>query len=513
MGEAVPFHPADEEAGRHRARRQRAERSAASGDPTPAARVLPHSIEAEEFLLSCCMLDGADVIARAFAAGVRADGFYEDKHGIIWAVLERLWREQKPMEVSVVCEELLSSKQLDAVGGYAFLTQVSAKIPTTAQASYFIEKVVEQAELRRVIRDASAAVEQCYSYSGGGVGNDPALIRSLDRLQEVRVRSQRDLPAIESDEQLAAAVLPEPAMLIDKVAHVGGVCLFLAPSKASKTFTCMDISVAVASGSPWIGFATCQGAVLHIDFELPKWDLKKRAAKLKELRHIAGPVPVEWWSLRGKSKPIEQLAPLIIGRAPRGKFKLIVLEPAYKILGKRDENDNADVTDFMNWLFAIQEATGSAVLCTHHFAKGDAGKKEAKDRGSGAGAWVRAPDTAIVSTPLEEAQGEDCYRMEFIERSMKRHAPVGVQFEYPVFRVKGGLDLNALREAGRPRESTPADVAKLLGDDQLTHSQWLRVAEKAGMSESTFKRRKAEALEAGAVTQNGPLFFRARTET
>ena len=28
----------------------------------PAGRTLPHSLEAEEYLLSCCLLDGAEVI-------------------------------------------------------------------------------------------------------------------------------------------------------------------------------------------------------------------------------------------------------------------------------------------------------------------------------------------------------------------------------------------------------------------------------------------------------------------
>ena len=38
--------------------------------------------------------------------------------------------------------------QLDEIGGYAYLTQVSSRIPTTAQSNYFIEKVRELTKTR-----------------------------------------------------------------------------------------------------------------------------------------------------------------------------------------------------------------------------------------------------------------------------------------------------------------------------------------------------------------------------
>jgi len=47
--------------------------------------------------------------------------------------------------------------------GYAFLTQISSRIPTTAQAGYFIDKVRELRLLRELIRSATGAVEECYA--------------------------------------------------------------------------------------------------------------------------------------------------------------------------------------------------------------------------------------------------------------------------------------------------------------------------------------------------------------
>lgn len=130
-------------------------------------RSLPHSLEAEEHLLSCCLLDGADVVSRCLEARIRPESFYDTKHGIVFHVLLDLYNRQTPIDISVVGEELKTTRQLDQIGGFPFLTQVSSRIPTTAQASYFIEKVREQALLREIIRSATGAVEDCYGFSGG----------------------------------------------------------------------------------------------------------------------------------------------------------------------------------------------------------------------------------------------------------------------------------------------------------------------------------------------------------
>jgi replicative DNA helicase len=137
-----------------------------SGAP-PVGRSLPHSVEAEEYLLSCCLIDGADVVARCLESKVGPESFYVPAHGLVFERLQDLYNRQVPIDVAVLGEELKTAKQLDTVGGYAFLTRISGSIPTTAQAGYFIERVREQHLLRELIRSATGAVEECYNFTGG----------------------------------------------------------------------------------------------------------------------------------------------------------------------------------------------------------------------------------------------------------------------------------------------------------------------------------------------------------
>jgi replicative DNA helicase len=135
--------------------------------PAPMGRTMPHSLEAEEYLLSCCFIDGADVISRCLEARLRPESFYDTKHSIVFERLVDLYNRQAPIDLSVVAEELKTTRQLEAIGGYPYLTQISGRIPTTAQAAYFIERVREQSLLREIIRSATGAVEDCYNFSGG----------------------------------------------------------------------------------------------------------------------------------------------------------------------------------------------------------------------------------------------------------------------------------------------------------------------------------------------------------
>lgn len=146
------------------------------GDPVASLQVipgglfgrpLPHSVEAEQNLLAACMLDGRDVMARCREAGLRPAAFFVAANAIIFERLLDLDRRQQPTEVFVVAEELQTAKQLDVIGGYNYLVQVSRQILTTAQAGYYVEKVKEQWILRELAKNAAAAVEACFDFTGG----------------------------------------------------------------------------------------------------------------------------------------------------------------------------------------------------------------------------------------------------------------------------------------------------------------------------------------------------------
>jgi replicative DNA helicase len=79
------------------------------------AATMPHSLEAEKYLLSCCVLDGADTVSHCLEAGIRPDWFYLAAHGIIFERLQDLYKRQKPIDASVLADELKAARQLDEI--------------------------------------------------------------------------------------------------------------------------------------------------------------------------------------------------------------------------------------------------------------------------------------------------------------------------------------------------------------------------------------------------------------
>ena len=144
---------------------------AVAAAPGPAGfaggRAPPHSLEAEEHLLACCLLDGADSIARCLEVRLAPAAFYSPAHRVIYEKICEIYQKKPPVDVAVLAEELKTARQLEAVGGYAYLSQLTSRIPTTAQAGYFIEKVKELHLLRELIRVSASTVENCLSFQGG----------------------------------------------------------------------------------------------------------------------------------------------------------------------------------------------------------------------------------------------------------------------------------------------------------------------------------------------------------
>jgi len=135
---------------------------AAAPDRSP-----PYSAEAEEHVIACCLLDGSDTISRCLEARVTADCFYSSANRLLFQVIVELYQKSPPVTLEVLAEELKTRRQLEVIGGFQYLMQVTGKIPTTAHAAYFIEKVREKHLLRELIKAATGAVEQAYSFSGG----------------------------------------------------------------------------------------------------------------------------------------------------------------------------------------------------------------------------------------------------------------------------------------------------------------------------------------------------------
>ena len=109
---------------------------------------------------------------------------------------------------------------------------------------------------------------------------------------------------------------------------------------------------------------------------------------------------IDIWNLRGKSLPMDKLAPKLIRRALKQNYIAVVIDPIYKII-TGDENSADQMAAFCNQFDKVCTELSCAVIYCHHHSKGAQGGKKSMDRASGSGVFARDPDALLDIVELE----------------------------------------------------------------------------------------------------------------
>ena len=211
-----------------------------------------------------------------------------------------------------------------------------------------------------------------------------------------------DLP---KPENLAAEWdnLPELAPpLIDGVLRQGHKMLLGGPSKAGKSFGLIELCIAIAEGETWFGFDCAQGKIMYVNLELDRASCLHRFKDVyKALGIKANNIAnIDIWNLRGRSIPMDKLAPKLIRRASKKDYIAIIIDPIYKVI-TGDENSADQMANFCNQFDKVCNELGCAVIYCHHHSKGSQIGKRSMDRVSGSGVFARDPDALLDMTELE----------------------------------------------------------------------------------------------------------------
>lgn len=255
----VPDHPRKQcldietyEAERRREEESRnAPRSFTQTNGHAPGRVLPHSIEAEQYLLSSILLDGSDVLSRCGEAHIIPAWFYDQKHATLFGRLQQMQSKRIPIAIDTLAEELKAARELDQIGGYAFLTQISSRVPTTAQAGYFIEKVREQALLRDFIRTHTSAVEDAYAFTGD---IDTYMAEQSAKLKKITAGANGIGPGVRLiDCQYPQKGDPQILLGEDDCLSRGGGWLIISYAGVGKSSWAMQMALNFGLGRPMFG--------------------------------------------------------------------------------------------------------------------------------------------------------------------------------------------------------------------------------------------------------------------
>ena len=316
------------------------------------------------------------------------------------------------------------------------------------------------------------------------------IVETVEEIRSEREHGQNAesrFPPIVAWDHFWADEIPEPPVLIDDVLHQGNKLAIGGGSKGFKTWTLIDLAFSVATGSPWLGWDTTGGKVLYLNLELQGFSFRKRCDAVRQAKGITSAVPnLHLWNLRGYAADIAGLVPVFLDAMKDQKFALVIVDPIYKVLGRRNESAPGDVADMLNHLEKLAVQSGAAVAFGAHFSKGNQAGKDAMDRISGAGTFARDPDAILTMTKHEE---DDCFTVEATLRDFPPVSSFVVGWDFPLMRRRQELNPEKLKKAktGREREFDPADMVDLLRDQAMTTTEWQKACStELGMSRSAF---------------------------
>jgi replicative DNA helicase len=123
-------------------------------------RGLPASLDAERAVLGAILLD--NLTYSQAAEHLLADDFSLDSHRRIYLRIMELAETGRPIDFVTLTEQLGQHKEIEAVGGVAYVTSLTDGLPRVKNIEQYVRIVKDKALLRGLIHAASSAIQQAY---------------------------------------------------------------------------------------------------------------------------------------------------------------------------------------------------------------------------------------------------------------------------------------------------------------------------------------------------------------
>lgn len=122
-------------------------------------KITPQNIEAERSILGSCMLDKM-AVKKAIEL-IKYDDFYIPAHGLIFQHIIKIESKHQPIDLITLSDSLNNSDNLEDIGGYQYLMNLS-DVPTTANIESYCKIIKEKSLRRKLINICSDIIKDSY---------------------------------------------------------------------------------------------------------------------------------------------------------------------------------------------------------------------------------------------------------------------------------------------------------------------------------------------------------------
>lgn len=148
-------------------------------------RVLPHSIEGEQSVLGCALID--QDAAFNIVSELKDADFYIEAHKIIFNNMHDLMTNNSPVDFVTLTDALEKSGMLEQVGGVDYISTLTNIVPSASSYKNYIELVKRDSVLRKLI----SASQDIINASFEGMDKDKAIDYAEKNIFEIAEKEER----------------------------------------------------------------------------------------------------------------------------------------------------------------------------------------------------------------------------------------------------------------------------------------------------------------------------------
>ncbi len=120
----------------------------------------PQAVELEEAVLGALMLEN-DALTNVIDI-LKPQSFYKDSNSRIFHAIEQLFTRSEPVDILTVTQELKKTGELDLVGGAYYITQLTNRVASAANAEFHARIVAQKFIQRELIRISTKTINDAY---------------------------------------------------------------------------------------------------------------------------------------------------------------------------------------------------------------------------------------------------------------------------------------------------------------------------------------------------------------
>ncbi len=186
--------------------------------------MLPHDLASEAGVLGGVILRN-EVLSQLDTLEV--EDFYDHKHKVVFQAMRNLEAASSPIDIITLENEIAKAGKLEAIGGVAFLGELTLRVPTADNVGHYARLVVDKHVTRQVILMLSDVMDEAFAdeIEGEQLCHDiSTALNSIRTRDEAPIVTMAELIAREARQ----AITDAEARLAGKTVYVGVPTGFMA---------------------------------------------------------------------------------------------------------------------------------------------------------------------------------------------------------------------------------------------------------------------------------------------